>query len=56
MTRRHRPSAEHLWAVVTLVLLLGLTQPQARVKIEGDPARVRELLEATDLKAIAAFR
>jgi hypothetical protein len=29
---------------------------QARVKIEGDPARVRELLEATDLKAIAAFR
>jgi hypothetical protein len=29
---------------------------QARVKIGGDPARVRELLEATDLEAIAEFR
>lgn len=34
----------------------GGAPEQARVVITGDPARVRELAEAADLKAIAAFK
>jgi len=34
----------------------GGSPEQAVVRVEGDPARVRALVEATDLKSIAAFR
>jgi hypothetical protein len=34
----------------------GGTPQQARVMMVGDPARVRQLLDATDLEAIAGFR
>jgi hypothetical protein len=33
----------------------GTAQP-ARVRVSGDPARVRALVDATDLRAVAAFR
>lgn len=38
-----------------LVLFLGSPQ-QARVRVTGSPRRVRALVDAADLKAIAAFR
>jgi hypothetical protein len=34
----------------------GGSPEQAVVRVEGDPARVRALVDATDLKSIAAFR
>lgn len=37
-------------------IYFGGAAQQARVIVSGDPARVRELVDAADLKAIAAFR
>ena len=34
----------------------GGSPEQAVLRVEGDPARVRSLIDATDLEAIAAFR
>jgi hypothetical protein len=37
-------------------IYFGGASQQARVVVTGDPARVRELMDAADLQAIAAFR